>query len=264
MEIKNKIEFYKLDKINKFFKNFNIDSFKDNKDKNNLDNLLNFIKDSLKKVDKEKTDYIKSKLYLSDLLDPLSRVTYLVEKGKIISYLKELFIMLKNSKLDSKLFINMVSETNMPQIGSVSYFIKSLGSVIGSFKGVINGIAEINAGVNTDDKAYKYVGILDLISSVGGVSILLGVPFAGLIYSTFFAILKGIVIFKYSSNFTEIQKADYVFSLIGNILNYSLYTGLFMPYSLIFMLIISVLQLTYLNSHKFRKFLSKIISVIKK
>jgi hypothetical protein len=172
--------------------------------------------------------------------------------------------MLKNSKLDSKLFINMVSETNMPQIGSVSYFIKSLGSVIGSFKGVINGIAEINAGVNTNDKAYKYVGILDLISSVGGVSILLGVPFAGLIYSTFFAILKGIVIFKYSSNFTEIQKADYVFSLIGNILNYSLYTSLFMPYSLIFMLIISVLHLTYLNSPKFRKFLSKIISVIKK
>ena len=39
--------------------------------------------------------------------------------------------MLKGSKLNSKLFINMVSETNMPQIGSVSYFIKSLGSVIG-------------------------------------------------------------------------------------------------------------------------------------
>ena len=165
MKIKNKIEFYKPDKINRFFKDFNINSFKDNIDKNNLDDLLSFIKDSLKKVDKEKADYIKSKLYLSDLLDPLSRVTYLVEKGKIISYLKELFIMLKNSKLDSKLFINMVSETNMPQIGSVSYFIKSLGSVTGSFKGVINGIAEINAGVNTNDKAYKYVGILDLISS---------------------------------------------------------------------------------------------------
>jgi hypothetical protein len=68
MEIKNKIEFYKLDKINKFFKNFNINSFKDNKDKNNLDDLLSFIKDSLKKVDKEKADYIKSKLSLSDLL----------------------------------------------------------------------------------------------------------------------------------------------------------------------------------------------------
>jgi hypothetical protein len=53
MKIKNKIEFYKLTKINRFFKDFNIDSFKDNKDKNNIDDLLNFIKDSLKKVDKE-------------------------------------------------------------------------------------------------------------------------------------------------------------------------------------------------------------------
>ena len=193
MKIKNKIEFYEPDKINRFFKDFNIDNFKDNKDKNNLDDLLSFIKDSLKKVDKEKADYIKSKLSLSDLLDPLSRVTYLIEKGKIISYLKELFIMLKNSKLDSKLFINMVSETNMPQIGSVSYFIKSLGSVIGSFKEVINGIAEINAGVNTNDKAYKYVGILDLISSVGGVSILLGVCWINLFHFLCY--------FKRNSNF---------------------------------------------------------------
>jgi hypothetical protein len=125
-------------------------------------------------------------------------------------------------------------------------------------------MAEINAGVNTNDKDYKYVGISDLTSSVGGVSILLGVLFAELIYYTFFAVLKGIVIFKYGSNFTEIQKVGYVFSLIGNILNYSLYTGLFVPCSLIFMHIISILQLTYLNSPKFRKFLSKIISVIKK
>jgi hypothetical protein len=59
--------------------------------------------------------------------------------------------MLKNSEQNSKLFINIVSENNMPQIGSVSYFIESLGSVI---------------------------GILDLISSLGGVNILLGVPFS--------------------------------------------------------------------------------------
>jgi hypothetical protein len=42
--------------------------------------------------------------------------------------------MLKDSELNSKLFINIVSETNISQVGSVSYFIKSLGSVIGSFK----------------------------------------------------------------------------------------------------------------------------------
>jgi len=262
MKIKNNIEFNKTVKINN--KDFNINNFKDNKDNNNLNDLLDFIKDSLKKIDKEKADYIKSKLSLSDLLDPLSRVTYLIEKGQAISYLKELFIMIKDSKLNSELFIDIVNKTNMPQIGSISYFIKSLGSVIGSFKGFVNGIAEINAGINTNDKAYKYLGILDLISSLGGISILLGVPFAGLIYSTFFAILKGIVIFEYSSNFTEIQKADYIFSLIGNILNYSLYTGLFMPYSLIFMPILSILHLTYLNSPKLRKSLKKIISVIKK
>ncbi len=235
-----------------------------------IDKLGNAIKDNIKinkdnnflrKIDKKFADNLKARLSLTDLIDPFSRVTYIFESGKFSSYFSEFLKMLSSRKIEPKFFTNIISDTNIPSVGTFSYFIKSLGVFIGAFKGVVNGIAEINAGINTNDKSYKYLGIVDLIGALGGIGLILGMPLVGIIMSSILIPIKGYLIFKNSSKFSDIQKGDYIFSSISTILNYSLYFNSILPYTLPVMPIVNALQLIFMNNSKFREFL---INLVKK
>ena len=246
-------------KIRKIFSCI-IDKFEKNiEHQNNEESKIK--KFNINKIDKDFADNLKARLSLTDLIDPISRITYIFESGKIELYLKEILKMISNKELNTKTFINIISDTNIPKIGSVSYFIKSLGVFMGAFKGIINGIAEINAGMNKENKFYKYLGIIDLIGSFAGFAIIFGAPLAGMLLSSILIPIKGTLIFKNSKNFSNIQKADYIFSSIGTFLNYSLYFKSILPYSLPFMFVLSVLQLMYMNNKKFRKYMDSISKV---
>ncbi|MGC8816141.1 MAG: hypothetical protein ACP5O4_08170, partial [bacterium] len=92
-----------------------------------------------------------------------------------------------------------------------------------------------------NDKYYKYLGIIDLIGSLGSIGIILGIPLIGIAISSLLIPIKGYIIFKNSDKFSDIQKGDYLFSTISNILNYSLYFNSILPYTLPFMPVISIL-----------------------
>ncbi len=233
-----------------------------------IDKLENILKDNIKikkvrdffsKIDKNFADNLKARLSLTDLIDPFSRVTYIFESGKFESYFSEFLKMLSSKKIEPKFFTNIISDTNIPPIGTFSYFIKSLGVFIAGSKGVINGIAEINAGINTNDKSYKYLGIVDLIGALGGIGLILGMPLVSIIMSSILIPIKGYLIFKNSSKFSDIQKGDYIFSSIGTVLNYSLYFNSILPYTLPVIPIVSALQLLFMNNSKFRKLLMNLV-----
>lgn len=96
-------------------------------------NELGKIGNLFKKVDKDFADKIKSRLTLTDLLDPLSRaVAVLQDKHLLLDVVSKV----KKLDLDQDFINNLISRTNFP--GGVAGVIKAAGIFFGSTKGIVN------------------------------------------------------------------------------------------------------------------------------
>jgi len=96
-------------------------------------NELGKIGNLFKKVDKDFADKIKSRLTLTDLLDPLSRaVAVLQDKHLLLDVVSKV----KKLDLDQDFINNLISQTNFP--GGVAGIIKATGIFLGSTKGIVN------------------------------------------------------------------------------------------------------------------------------
>ncbi len=222
-------------------------------------NELGKIGNLFKKVDKDFADKIKSRLTLTDLLDPLSRaVAVLQDKHLLLDVVSKV----KKLDLDQDFINNLISRTNFP--GGVAGVIKAAGIFFGSTKGIINGLAEVNAGINEKSRFYKLLGFLDIVGAVAAFSMIMGFPQISFAVSSLIVPLKLALILSNSKEYSSIQKFDAVLSAIGHFSWMMVYFSMFMPFPMIISIANNLFQLIVMNNEKVRSKLSKFFENIKK
>lgn len=212
------------------------------------------------------SDKLKARSSLIGLFEPAmlaySAAFYNREKvlGNLIGMGKAVFSWdLDNA---SKLATNFSKEVFWP--GGVAGTLLSGAYVIDAAADGAVGIAEVVDGIKHKNKFLSAMGVLDIIKSAPPVLLVGGYGILAVALAVGVAIAKGVLVANSpSKEVSHIQKADAVFSIVGQLTANLMKAGIFVLPAFITSILKQGIQLSYMNSEKVQSLTHKMLSKIK-